>query len=80
MELHELRWLLSEFGSWTETRPRKLPSLEVWLKRHKTGTFVLFLASNPFVNAAHAVAVVEGVVSDPSANPNWPVQVYFRKS
>lgn len=76
LEGHELGWLLSEFGTWHEVRPRRPPLVSEWLPRHPSGRFVLVLHSGFLLDQGHAIAAVDGVVMGEYAE-SWPVVRYF---
>jgi hypothetical protein len=75
LEYHEIRWILSEFGTWRETRPRKLLGLESWLRRHRSGRYVVILKSG-VIDDYHAIAAVDGRLIGEYAD-DWPVGLYF---
>jgi hypothetical protein len=60
MLLHELDWLLNEYGSWHSVAPRKRSLPAEWIKRHSAGAFVVVLDSDPFSGQTHAIAAVDG--------------------
>lgn len=76
MDLHEVRWILSEFGTWRGTRPKKLLDLDRWLRRHRTGRYVVILKSG-VIDDYHAIAAVDGTLVGEYAEC-WPVALYFR--
>lgn len=78
LEYHEARWLLSEYGTWRETKPRNPRPIVEWVKRHPRGRYVLCLQSGFLGIGDHAVACVDGVLMG-HYSEDWPVVAYFRK-
>ena len=74
MQHHELNWILSEFGEWRYTQPRKLVPIVDWVRRHKEGRYVVILDQ---LFSAHAVAVVDGKVIGEYAE-SWRVNAYWK--
>jgi len=82
MQLHEIDWLLNEFGTWKERRgPRFTTSVTQWAKRRKTGKYVVLLNTLGWMNLSpelHAVAVVDGQVMGHFAE-KWHVECFWRE-
>lgn len=66
LDSHEILWLLSHFGSWRQTIPRKNYTLREWKKKHPTCVVSI---GYMFDVAGHALSIVDGVVYCPSGNP-----------
>jgi hypothetical protein len=74
MEFHELQWLLSRFGVWRHTRPRRPMTVAGWLPRHRQGRYVLLL---DLIFRGHLIAAVDGVIHGEYADC-WTVCDYFK--
>lgn len=78
LENHEIRWLLSEFGAWKETRCRKMITLESFLKRNPAGKYVVSQNQMGWLfGCDHAIAIVDGVVLG-EYNPTHPIDIYWK--
>lgn len=74
VQLHELEWLLSNFGTWKMVRPRAPKPVSQWIRKHQQGIFVVVL--NGFLDF-HAVAVVNGEIFGHYSD--WDVVNYFKQ-
>ncbi len=72
--MHDLGWLLSNFGEWKETRHRKDPKVSDWITKHKIGRYVLILWV--FFDS-HAIAVVDGKILG-HYEDEWPILSSYR--
>lgn len=72
----EIAWMLSKFGHWRHTRPRKPMVMADWIKRHRSGRYVLCME---IFLTGHAVAVVDGVVLG-GYSEKWEITNYFTRS
>lgn len=75
MEIHEIDWLLSNYGDYRPTKARRTVRLEDWLKRHKTGSYVVVAAT---IWDSHAIAVIDGAVYG-ECNPKRIVTHHWKK-
>jgi hypothetical protein len=71
---HELKWLIGEFSDWRETVPRRVLSIDEWLRRHRSGRYVLVLYV--YYGESHAIACVDGQLMG-HYSTEWPIVQYF---
>lgn len=78
MHVHEARWLLSEFGTWKETRrvAERDRDIEEFARRHPEGSYVVVL--DALFESGHLVAVVDGKILG-EYRGDWTVTGYWRK-
>ncbi len=61
MELHEIRWILSEFGEWREIRPRKYWNSKEWIACNLPKGRAIIKVMN------HVVYAIDGNLYDTSS-------------
>lgn len=77
MELHELLWLMSKFGTWSTCTPHKYRKIDDWVLRHPKGRYIVDLVVNPISDECHVIAVVDGKIHG-HCSPHWVIITAYR--